>query len=212
MRTGFSTLIKGINMLFRSGTVVIPCFGHYQVYLYWSITWNPKIPWCINMALVQYHARTFCYFLLEHLENVWHVSVVSDFILFFKSWIYSDLIRAVQDLKENGRCLVPASLPPACLSLCYSDNRKARVIPTAANQSTPSENDKTCSLRSGLHWTVSGERNVFTLWMIWTAVLLCSCVSCHWPDRFPARPQHDERTTVCFMIPFVCSIPYFCLL
>lgn len=90
-------------------------------------------------------------FLLEHLENVWHVSVVSDFILFFKSWIYSDLIRAVQDLKENGRCLVPALLPPACLSLCYRDNRKARVIPTAANQSTPSENDKTCSLRSGLH-------------------------------------------------------------
>lgn len=49
-------------------------------------------------------------------------------------------------------------------------------------------------------------RDVFTLWVIWTAVLLCNCVSCQWPDCFPEWPHSDEWMTVCFMIPFVLTL------
>lgn len=113
-----------------------------------------------------------------------------------------DRFRFNKSFKTERDAWVPASLPPACLNFCYRDNRKARVIPTAAHQSTPSENDKMYRLCSGLHWT----EHVFTLRVIWTAVLLCNCVSCQWPDCFPEWPHSDEWMTVCFMIPFVLTL------
>lgn len=47
-------------------------------------------------------------------------------------------------------------------------------------------------------------RDVFTLWMIWIAVLICIC--CHWPGRFPEWLHSDEWRTVCFTIPFVLTL------
>lgn len=132
-----------------------------------------------------------------------HVSAVSGLWFFKSAWKYTDLIRSVQDLEGKERRLVPAS------PVTVTTGKPGSFRQQQTNQPHQRMTKRVDCVQNFIE--LYRGRNVFTLWMIWTAVLPCNRISCHWSDRFPERPQRHEWMTVCFMIPFVYSILYFCL-
>lgn len=108
--------------------------------------------------------------------------------------LYSYLIRGVQESAAQ----VPASLPPAYLSLCYRDNRGDR----ATHQSSSSVNDK----RYKHYWLDSGEGCV-SVWMVLNrAVLLCNNISYCASEQIASRNANVLINGRLFLLFWVLSI------